>query len=233
MDHTSVCDILFDIVQSPALHGQVRASTHPNGSRKEVPVAALLERNGGRGRQDDDTEYRADLLLVYPGRAGIPDERCELVDVTISDPQPEKSGRECSSDPTTNVHGTAAADAAESEMVNHYSARFLIPPGGNTTIVPFGADTHGALGPSATSLLNKLASLAFPPTTVEVGGEVRLLSHPSRAQFLRQMKARLGTAIIRSRAEVVRRWALVCVPPEYLPESTRSAIASKLRASWK
>ena len=72
----------------------------------------------------------------------------------------------------------------------------------------------------------------FPPTTVEVGGEVRILPHPSRAQFLRQMKARLGTAIIRRRAEIVRRWALY-VPPEYLPESTRSVIATKLRASRK
>jgi hypothetical protein len=135
------------------------------------------------------------------------------VDFTITDPQPEKSGNGAHSDPVSNASGTAAAATAEAHKVSIFSSLFNPPPGSTGTFTAFGADTLGALGPSATTLLNKLASRAFPtPAVVEADG-VSLPSNPPRARFLRQARAYLGIAIARGSADVIRRWALYCVPP--------------------
>ncbi len=150
-----------------------------------------------------------------------------MIDFTITDPQPEKPGHMHVADPAANADGAAAAAAAEAGEVSLYNSRFIIPPGGDTTFTPFGADTQGALGPAATHLLNRLASAAFPPIAVEENGRVGLLNNPSRVQLLRQMKAYLGTAIVRGSAEVVRRWALHCVPPQHLPTATRQALMTR------
>jgi hypothetical protein len=175
----------------------------------------------------DATKYRADILLVWPGRAGIQDDRVELVDFTIADPQPEKSGHERTSDPSANLYGSEAADAAECRKVNIYSSRFVIPPTGAATFTPFGADTQGALGPKAKNLVNRLASTAFPPTAVEGPDRYSQLPNPFRAHFLRQMKSYLGTAIIRGSAEVVRRWEFHCVPPQCLPADSDQALRTR------
>ena len=150
------------------------------------------------------------------------------MDFTITEPQPDCPGHECEADPTTNLHGSHAAAAAERRKVNFYSSLFVIPPSGSTTLTPFGADTLGALGPAANTLLNKLASSAFPTPVVEAqDGSLHFPTNTHRAHLLRQMRAYLGTAIIRGSAEVVRRWALNCVPPQHLPPASRHALLSK------
>jgi hypothetical protein len=232
--HWYLASAFTRIVKLPALSGVVQPRLACTGARVEPLLSSFYERRQeGQGRQSskakkkEATQYRADMLLVWPGRAASQDDRIELVDFTIADPQPEKSGHERTSDPSTNLHGSEAAAAAERRKVNDTTSRFVIPPHGAATFTPFGADTQGALGPAATTLLNKLASSAFPTETVEESDRYRSLPNPYRAHLLRQMRAYLGTAIIKGSAEVVRRWAFHCVPPQHLSADSRQALRTR------
>ncbi len=68
---------------------------------------------------------------------------------------------------------------------------------------------------------------AYPPSAVEQEGSVKLVDNTSRAQLIRLMRAYLSTALVKGSAEVIRRWTIHCVPPQYLSDDTRRAFTAR------
>lgn len=235
--HRLLADAFTHCVSLPVFRNIV-APRLAHGVRVEPAMSQFFEIKGARGQNREAagvgelgervTTTRADILLVRTGRAGVlDDERYDVIDFKITDVQPENPANSIEADLVANASGTAAASRAEADKVKFYSDRFILPGTSRATFRPFGADTHGSIGPEATRLLNELASTAYPPTAVERNGQIELVPNPLRSQLLRQMRTYISVALVRGSADVTRRWALHCVPPDKLPPASKRALQTR------